>query len=99
MVPLPPLTEQRRVVAEVERRLSVVAEMETTVAHNLARAGRLRQAVLKRAFAGKLVAQDPNDEAAERLVERVKAEREKGLAKAEKKNPSPQTKTRRKVKA
>jgi type I restriction enzyme S subunit len=53
-VVLPPLTEQRRIVAEVERRLSVVQELEGTLAVNLARAERLRQAILKRAFEGKL---------------------------------------------
>ena len=68
-MPLPPLPEQHRIVAEVERRLSVVAELEATVAANLARAGRLRQAVLKRAFEGRLVAQDAGDEPAEVLPE------------------------------
>ena len=57
--PLPPMKEQHRIVAEVERRLSVVAALEAAVAANLARAGRLRQAVLKRAFEGQLVAQEP----------------------------------------
>ena len=52
---LPPLAEQRRIVAEVERRLSVVQELEGTLAVNLARAERLRQSILKRAFEGKLV--------------------------------------------
>jgi type I restriction enzyme S subunit len=69
IVPLPPLSEQHRIVAEVERRLSVVAELEATVAANLARAGRLRQAVLKRAFEGRLVAQDARDEPTEVLLE------------------------------
>jgi len=73
--PLPPLTEQRRIVAEVERRLSVVQELEQTVRANLARAERLRQAILKRAFEGKLVPQDPADEPAERLLERIQANR------------------------
>lgn len=59
--PLPPYSEQHRIVAEVERRLSVVAALEATVAANLARAGRLRQAVLKRAFEGRLVAQEARD--------------------------------------
>ena len=53
-VAVPPLTEQRRIVAEVERRLSVVHELEGTLAVNLARAERLRQSILKRAFEGKL---------------------------------------------
>ncbi len=61
-IALPPLPEQHRIVAEVERRLSVVAALEATVAANLARAGRLRQAVLKRAFEGRLVAKDAGDE-------------------------------------
>jgi type I restriction enzyme, S subunit len=73
--PLPPLAEQRRIVTEVERRLSVVQEVETVIAANLARAERLRQSVLKQAFEGKLVAQDPNEEPASVLLERIKAHR------------------------
>jgi type I restriction enzyme, S subunit len=41
-------------VAEVERRLSVVEELEAVVASNLQRATRLRQAVLQKAFTGEL---------------------------------------------
>lgn len=52
--PLPPLEEQRRIVAEVERRLSVAREVESVVEKALVRASRLRQAVLKSAFEGKL---------------------------------------------
>ena len=57
--PLPPLAEQQRIVAEVERRLSVAQQAEVTVAASLARAGRLRQSILKQAFSGRLVPQDP----------------------------------------
>lgn len=52
-----------------------MAEVEKTVADNLARAGRLRQAILGRAFSGRLVPQDPNDEPAEKLLERIRAGR------------------------
>jgi type I restriction enzyme S subunit len=53
-VVLPPLAEQRRIVAEVERRLEGAQEVESVVAASVARAGRLRQSVLKSAFEGRL---------------------------------------------
>ena len=81
-IPLPPLAEQRRIVAEVERRLSVIQQAEATVEANLARAGRLRQSILKQAFSGKLVPQDPGDEPASVLLERIRAEREAARAAA-----------------
>ncbi|MCA9997326.1 MAG: restriction endonuclease subunit S [Anaerolineales bacterium] len=58
-VAIPPLAEQERIVAEVERRLSVVAATEQTITANLARAERLRQSILHRAFTGQLVPQQP----------------------------------------
>ncbi len=53
-IPLPPLAEQTRIVAEVERRLSVVEELESVVTANLQRATRLRQSILQKAFTGEL---------------------------------------------
>ena len=76
LVPLPPLAEQHRIVAEVERRLSVIDQLESVSETNLKRAERLRQAILKRAFEGKLVPQDPNDEPAGVLLERIRADKE-----------------------
>ena len=81
-LPLPPLAEQNRIVAEVERRLSVIQQAEATVAANLKRAERLRQSILKQAFSGQLVPQDPNDEPASVLLERIRAEREAAQAAA-----------------
>ena len=75
-VPLPPLAEQHRIVAEVERCLSVIQQAEATVEANLTRADRLRQSILKQAFSGNLVPQDPNDEPASVVLEGIRAERE-----------------------
>ena len=74
-IPLPPLAEQRRIVAEVERCLSVIRQAEATVAASLQRAERLRQSILKQAFSGQLVPQDPNDEPAAVLLARIQAQR------------------------
>ena len=81
-IPLPPLAEQRRIVAEVERRLSVIRQAGAAVGVNLARAERLRQSILKQAFSGKLVPQDPNDEPASVLLESIRVEREASHADA-----------------
>ena len=53
-IQMPPLKEQEQIVAEVERRLSVIEELEATVEANLTRADRLRQSVLALAFSGRL---------------------------------------------
>lgn len=60
-VPLPPASEQQQIVAEVERRLSVIDELEATVEANLIRADRLRQSILSQAFSGRLLSQDSKD--------------------------------------
>lgn len=49
-IPVPPLAEQARIVAEVDRHLSIIREVETEVDTNLQRAQALRQATLQRAF-------------------------------------------------
>jgi len=72
-IPLPPLAEQQQIVALVEERLSQIDAAEKTIAAELIRAKRLRQSILKQAFEGKLVPQDPNDEPASVLLERIKA--------------------------
>jgi type I restriction enzyme S subunit len=51
-VPVPPLAEQVRILAEVDRHLSIIREVESEVDANLQRALALRQATLAKAFAG-----------------------------------------------
>lgn len=54
----PTLAEQTRIVAEVERRLSVMEELEAVIATNLQRATRLRQSILQKAFTGEFLQGD-----------------------------------------
>jgi type I restriction enzyme S subunit len=75
-LPLPPLSEQEQIVSLVEERLSIVSTLESTIEQVLKRAERMRQSILHKAFTGKLVAQDPNDEPASALLERIRRERE-----------------------
>lgn len=79
-ISLPPLPEQQKIVEEIERRFSVADAVEKTVEQSLKQAERLRQSILKRAFEGKLVPQDPTDEPAEKLLERIKAKKEKQVS-------------------
>lgn len=74
-VALPPATEQERLVAEIENLDTIGLAAGRTITAARARCGRLRQSVLKWAFDGKLVDQDPNDEPAAQLLARIRAER------------------------
>lgn len=72
--PLPPMEDQARIVAESNRRLSTVDDLHSSVDSNSRRASRLRQSILKAAFSGKLVPQDPTDEPASVLLDRIRPE-------------------------
>lgn len=75
--PIPPILEQTETVQEIERYFSIADEIETTLNTSIKQADMLRQSILKTAFEGKLVSQDPNDEPAEKLLECIKAEKAK----------------------
>jgi len=81
---LPPIREQQAIVAEIESRLSVCDKIEESIEQSLKQSESLRQSILKKAFEGKLVPQDPNDEPASKLLERIKAEKEKTESKKKK---------------
>ena len=75
-VPLCSLEEAAALIDVVEERLSQIDSAEKTIDTELVRSKRLRQSILKRAFEGQLVPQDPQDEPASILLERIKASRE-----------------------
>jgi len=75
-VPLPPAAEQVRIVAEVDRHFTFIDACERAVDAGLARSAALCRSVLEAAFEGKLVPQDPSDEPASVLLDRIRAERE-----------------------
>lgn len=79
LVPIPPLEEQQRIVAKIESLLPLVErygrKQERLLQLNEALPKRLRQSLLQAAIAGKLVAQDPKEEPASALLERIAKER------------------------
>ena len=74
-IPLAPIEEQEQIVSEADRRLSLTQESEAQIEADLKRSSRLRQSILKRAFEGKLVTQDPNDEPVSVLLEHLRKSR------------------------
>jgi type I restriction enzyme S subunit len=71
--PLGPLQESEFLVEEIESKISVIDQLEQTIVTALQQAEALRQSILKKAFAGQLVPQDPNDETAAALLARIRA--------------------------
>lgn len=74
-IPVPTLAEQEKIVAEIESRFERADALETAVDRALNDAEKLKQAVLKKAFSGELVPQNPDDEPASVLLDRIRAAR------------------------
>ncbi|WP_205597674.1 restriction endonuclease subunit S [Paraferrimonas sp. SM1919] len=86
-VPVPPLEEQKEIVRLVDQYFAFADTIETQLDKARARVDNLTQSILAKAFRGELVPQDPNDEPADQLLERIKAAKAEAdkLAKAAKK--------------
>jgi type I restriction enzyme S subunit len=92
-VPLPPENEQGRVLETVDQLLSIVDASTDALDAGLRRCSRLRQSVLRWAFEGTLVDEHANDESADVLLARIRAERAVGTV------AQPKVKRSRKLKA
>ncbi|MEO6946517.1 MAG: restriction endonuclease subunit S [Nitrobacter sp.] len=73
--PLPSIKEQKQIVAVIDAKFSVIQKLENTIEENFRKSEALRQSILKKAFSGQLVPQDPRDEPASALLARIKAEK------------------------
>lgn len=74
-IPVPPLGEIRLIVDAVSKEMTVYDEMHRVLKASFTKCHILRQSFLKRAFSGKLAPQDPDDEPAAVLLERIRAQR------------------------
>lgn len=72
IIPVPVIVEQKEIVSEIEERFSVADKLEESIDKSLQQAEAMRQSILKKAFEGKLVPQDENDEPASVLLKRIK---------------------------
>lgn len=77
IIPLPPLEEQKRIVAKVDELFALIDELDSNKEELLEVINLTRNQVLQLAIQGKLVAQDPNDEPASVLLAKIKEERDK----------------------
>jgi len=75
-IPLPPLEEQKEIVRIVEQLFAFADKIEARYSKAKTMLDKLPQSILAKAFRGELVAQDPNDEPASVLLERIQAEKE-----------------------
>jgi len=79
IVPIPPENEIDFIIDELEAQFFVIQNLEIAIESGLKKSEALRQSILKKAFEGKLVPQDPNDEPASELLKRIQAEKKKYL--------------------
>ena len=83
---VPTLEHQKIILDDIEAKLSEADQLDQTLTTSLQQAEALRLSILKKAFSGQLVSQDPHDEPAAALLARIKAERANIVAKSSKKS-------------
>ncbi len=100
-IELPNLDEQKEIVRLVDQYFAFADTIEVQVKKAQARVNNLTQSILAKAFRGELVEQDPNDEPADKLLERIAAARKEAeaLAKAAKKAQTAKKRTVKKESA
>ena len=76
-IPIPPTPEQHHIVKLLDDSMATARESDQAIDLSLKQSNAQRQNILRSAFAGELVPQDPNDEPASVLLERIRAERAK----------------------
>jgi type I restriction enzyme S subunit len=96
-VPLCSGLEQEEIFGQIERQFSITDQLDQNLSTALQQAEALRQTILKKAFSGQLVPQDPNEEPASVLLERIQAEKAALLAQA--KTVTQKTKSAKKISA
>ncbi|MBE9231986.1 restriction endonuclease subunit S [Cuspidothrix issatschenkoi LEGE 03284] len=77
LVPVPPSEEQKQIVSLIEKYFKIIETIEKQHQQTTEKLEKLNQSILSKAFRGELVPQDPDDEPASVLLERIRAEREK----------------------
>lgn len=97
--PITSLTAQKKINQEIESRLSVCDKIEEMIEESLKQSEALRYSILKKAFEGRLVTQDPNDEPASILLQRIKADKEKNKPVKKEREKKPKSRTKMKEEA
>ena len=91
MIPFPPILEQKHIVEKVDESFALIGELDNNRDELIATINIIKNKILQEAVQGKLVPQDPNDEHASILLQKIKKEKERliKLGKLKKEKPLP----------